>query len=154
VSDIHVPDVSDSEEAADPPVTEPSCAQFIDSQTEQDNSSDSVGDNSRRSSSHRKSRCYRISGIPCHWDNEKALASLKSIQAPESELIETNLRLYPSATHEAQTGLISVEVKSVDPFFSNEETCKVFHFEGHELEVDSHFFGLTPLNRPRDVIAE
>jgi len=100
-----------------------------------------------------KSICFRITGIPQDWSKEKLWNTLVSLDGSLKDLVP-RLDIFPSFHRPSHVALLNLDVCTnyfniLEP---NESCRKEIKDEGVELEIDRHFYGLTPLNNPGEVI--
>jgi len=108
------------------------------------------------SSSNQRPKCFRISGIPPRWSEDDLLNALHTI---DPSLTHQNCQpsLYPgcSGAIPTQTGLLNLV--SGTKRLESHKHLQVLESDNKlgALIIDSHFYGLTPLNVPRgEVVAE
>jgi hypothetical protein len=105
-----------------------------------------------------RTKCFRISGIPQDWNQDDLLGALQTID-PDLRNQKPQLSLYPACCGSSQTALFELNsTKYFRKLRPNESTYKrVFPASKTDatLTIDSHFYGLTPLNTPdKQIIAE
>ena len=99
-------------------------------------------------------KCFRISGIPQDWKDDDLLGALRNID-PDLRNQKPKLSLYPACCSSSQTALLELDAtkyfQSLKPTGSHETVSKTEVI----LVIDSHFYGLTPLNTPdKQIVAE
>jgi hypothetical protein len=102
-------------------------------------------------------KCFRISNVPLTWDEACLFDYLKSVDESLDRLATDDYRLslYPACCGSSQVALLN---------FTN---CPIYFRRLHpgqdhsvqrkdsDIVLDSHFYGLTPLNIPEgDIVAE
>jgi hypothetical protein len=105
-----------------------------------------------------RTKCFRISGIPPDWKEDDLLGALQTID-PDLRNQKSQLSLYPACCGSSQTALLELDpTKYFQSLGPNESTyTSIFPASKTEvvLTIDSHFYGLTPLNTPdKQIIAE
>lgn len=108
--------------------------------------------------------CFRIRGIPPHWESEDVMEHLKNHMQIDSELDWKAARLsgpFPSPFGDRQCALLNLDrcTDYLGTKFSDQNTKdysvvevnqKTFH-----MVIDRHFYDLTPLNKPSlPIVAE
>jgi hypothetical protein len=101
---------------------------------------------------------FRISGIPQDWKEDDLLGALQTID-PDLRNQKSQLSLYPACSDSSQTALLELDptkyFQSVGPNESTYERSFPVGKTEAVLSIDSHFYGLTPLNTPdKQIIAE
>ena len=98
--------------------------------------------------------CFRISGIPPHWNSERLEQALRTID-PEFDPICAEVS-GPFPDHDStQTALLNLSgCTSYFAFGPNEEKHKMIYENGRKIHLvlDKHFYDLTPLNRAEEPI--
>jgi len=91
-------------------------------------------------------KCFRVANVPSDWTEARLLDALEKIDP----LLEKNpeLSLYPACCGTTKTALLKQRTSTA--YFQNLKTNEFNYitFEGTVLVIDTHFFGLTPLNTP------
>jgi len=106
-----------------------------------------------------RTKCFRISGIPQDWKEDSLLGALQTID-PDLQNQKSQLSLYPACCGSSQTALLELDpTKYFHSLGPNESTYeRVFPTSKTQaviLTIDSHFYGLTPLNTPdKQITAE
>jgi hypothetical protein len=105
-----------------------------------------------------RTKCFRISGIPQDWKEDDLVGALQTID-PELRNQKSQLSLYPACSGSSQTALLELDpTKYFQSLGPNESTyTSIFPASKTEavLTIDSHFYGLTPLNIPdKQILAE
>jgi hypothetical protein len=105
-----------------------------------------------------RTKCFRISGIPQDWEEDDLIGALQTID-PELRNQKSQLSLYHACSGSSQTALLELDpTKYFQSLGPNESTyTSIFPASKTEavLTIDSHFYGLTPLNTPnKQIIAE
>ncbi|KAF8539839.1 hypothetical protein BDD12DRAFT_805016 [Trichophaea hybrida] len=108
-------------------------------------------------------KCFRITNIPLEWSKDDLLKSLRGIQ-PSLGNFDGPISLYPSCcVTTSQTALLNL--KTCPEFFQGigPDDNKHLEIQGRGqyldetvvLSVDSHFYDMTPLNKPEgEIVAE
>jgi hypothetical protein len=105
-----------------------------------------------------RTKCFRISGIPQDWEEDDLLGALQTID-PELQNQKSQLSLYPACSGSSQTALLELDPTKYFQNLRLNESTYTSIFPGSKTEavltIDSHFYGLTPLNTPnKQIIAE
>lgn len=100
--------------------------------------------------------CFRIANVPSTWSETDLVEALNSISTGPSLEQTFQLSLYPACCGYTQTALLSLA--TCTQYFQDLERNVVNHVktpDGTLLAIDSHFYGMTPLNEPKDdIVAE
>jgi hypothetical protein len=103
------------------------------------------------------STCFRIRAIPLDWNKGRLLDALKTVQ-PSIEETMCEIALYPSCGGGRRSQTALLVLNTLTGFFSkigsNESRYLNLVDEHGGLELDRHFWGLTPLNAPEAAVAE
>ena len=101
-----------------------------------------------------KRKCYRISQVPLNWEKAKLLSVIQSEVPPLKHIDERQVHLFPSGTGGSRTALINV-TPPLELFDQGQQRdTQTVRLGTHQLEIDCHFYGMTPLNDAQEVIAE
>ena len=102
--------------------------------------------------------CFRITGIPKHWDEDDLREMLNSVDK-DLDLEQANLsELFPAcgASESSQVALLNVDccTQFLGGVMKNEEEHLSGRRDGqkYHLRIDRHFYDLTPLNKPKGPI--
>jgi hypothetical protein len=106
-------------------------------------------------------KCFRVTNIPLEWSKDDLLNSLREIQ-PSLDHFDGPVSLYPACCDTtSQTALLNL--KTCPEFFQDIGPDNTKHLKIQRqsldktvvLSVDSHFYDLTPLNKPEgEIVAE
>ncbi|KAF8538307.1 hypothetical protein BDD12DRAFT_779452, partial [Trichophaea hybrida] len=106
-------------------------------------------------------KCFRVTNIPPEWSNDDLLQSLRGFQ-PSLDHFDGPVSLYPACCDTtSQTALLNL--KTCPEFFQDigPDDTKHLKIQGQSLDktvvlsVDSHFYDLTPLNKPEgEIVAD
>jgi hypothetical protein len=105
-----------------------------------------------------RTKCFRISGIPQDWEEDDLLGALQTVD-PELRNQKPQLSLYPACSGSSQTALLELDPTEYFQSLRPDESIYTSIFPASKTEavltIDSHFYGLTPLNTPdKQIIAE
>ncbi|KAI5847651.1 hypothetical protein DFP73DRAFT_348217 [Morchella snyderi] len=126
-----------------------------------------ITENSLKTSALPSPICFRIRGIPPHWESEDVMEHLKSNMHVYNELDWKAARLsgpFPSPFGDSQCALLNLDrcTDHLGTIFSDQKTEEYSVIEVNQktfhMVIDRHFYDLTPLNKPSlpivaDVIA-
>ncbi|KAF8538249.1 hypothetical protein BDD12DRAFT_806276 [Trichophaea hybrida] len=114
-----------------------------------------------RATSNPGPKCFRVTNIPPEWSKDNLLKSLREIE-PSLDHFDGPVSLYPACCDTtSQTALLNL--KTCPEFLQDigPGDTKSLKMQGQNLDktvvlsVDSHFYGLTPLNTPEgEIVAE
>ncbi|TGZ80708.1 hypothetical protein EX30DRAFT_49466 [Ascodesmis nigricans] len=102
--------------------------------------------------------CFRISDIPLEWDCQRTLNFLAENCSTE-HATTCQLSLYPSTTGRSQVGILELTgprdyINAFAPL-SHDNPKRLVTSRDHQVTIDRHFYGLTPLNTiSSEVIAD
>ena len=102
-----------------------------------------------------RATCFRISGIPPHWDIQRLEKALRTID-PEFDPLDAEISgPFPDSSDSTLTALLNLS--GCTPYFTferSEEKHEVVNESGRKvrLVLDKHFYDLTPLNRAKEPI--
>ena len=99
--------------------------------------------------------CFRISGIPPHWDRERLKKALQTIEPEFNPMGAEVSGPFPDVYDRTQVALLGLRAGA--PYFifePNQEKHKVISEDGQRvhLVLDNHFYDLTPLNRAKEPV--
>jgi hypothetical protein len=96
--------------------------------------------------------CFRISGILAGWTELDVVCALKSLEpAIIHDDQHPRLSLYPACAGLTQTGLLKLEncLEFLEKIKSVKLSVRTFsRGESATVDIDDHFYDLTPLNTP------
>ena len=101
--------------------------------------------------------CFRISGIPPHWDSERLEKALQAID-PEFDPMGAEVTgPFPDVYSYGCTQVALLDLSECTSYFTfdpNQEKHKVINEDGRKvyLVLDNHFHDLTPLNRAKEPV--
>ena len=99
--------------------------------------------------------CFRISGIPPHWDSERLEKALQTID-PEFDPMGAKVSgPFPDVYDSTQVALLDLsDCTSYFTFDPNQEKHKMINEDDQSvhLVLDNHFYDLTPLNRAKEPV--
>ena len=102
--------------------------------------------------------CFRISGIPNHWDEDDLREVLNSVDK-DLDLEQANLsELFPACGSSESSQVALLNVDCCTPFLRRVTENAEKHLAGgrdgqkYHLCIDRHFYDLTPLNKPEEPI--
>lgn len=104
-----------------------------------------------------RSKCIRISNLPLTWGSEDLVNALRLVDDSlhNWEVPLRQIFIFPSVTGRSQTAVLNL--RDCPKFFKSDRIAKGLYVTTHDevdLEIDSHFNGLTPLNVPGDTELE
>ena len=102
-----------------------------------------------------KPTCFRITGIPLHWDSERLEEALRTID-PEFDPMGAEVSgPFPDSCDPTQTALLNLNECTLYFIFEHsQEKLEVINQKGGKvhLVLDKSFYDLTPLNRAEEPI--
>jgi hypothetical protein len=100
--------------------------------------------------------CFRITGIPSHWDQNTLEEGLRGIDRDlHPENIELSIFRACTYTATTSTALLRLQrnIKYFEGWKQRDEKqfwlCEQGGKKNVLLKIDKHFYGLTPLNNPK-----
>ena len=102
-----------------------------------------------------KPTCFRITGIPPHWDRGRLEKELRNID-PELDPMGAEVSgPFPDSCDPTQTALLNMD--ECTPYFTfehSQEKLEAINERGKKVQLvfDNHFYDLTPLNRAEEPI--
>jgi hypothetical protein len=100
--------------------------------------------------------CFRITGVPSHWDINELKQKLQTID-PDIDLAHVELSVFRACSN-LQANIALLRMKRNTTYFEgwkhSDEKGATFREHGRDvgLYFDKHFYGLTPLNSPKEPI--
>jgi hypothetical protein len=100
--------------------------------------------------------CFRITGIPFHWDTNVLEQKLQKID-PDIDLANVELSVFRACSN-LKANVALLRMKKNTTYFEgwkpSDEKEAIFceHGRNVQLHIDKHFYGLTPLNNPNEPI--
>lgn len=100
--------------------------------------------------------CFRIIGIPSHWDTNVLKQKLQKID-PDIDPANVELSVFRACSN-LQANIALLRMKRNTTYFEgwkqSDEKGATFREHGRDvrLYIDKHFYGLTPLNNPNEPI--
>jgi hypothetical protein len=95
------------------------------------------------------SKCFRISNVPPTWSQADILTYLKNVDdAFDLSATDHRISLYPACSGRSQVALLNL--MECSNYFQQLEPHRSHPLGNGDLglTIDSHFYGLTPLNDP------
>jgi hypothetical protein len=94
-----------------------------------------------------KPTCFRITGIPLDWHNNKLKEAFQDV-----DLEGVELSIFPACSTKTQTALLRLDqnIAYFEGWKQSQEKQLLFKEQGRtkRLNIDKDFYGLTPLNSP------
>ena len=96
--------------------------------------------------------CFRVSNVPQTWGEAELLQVLRgSDHSLDLAIGQYQLSLYPACSGPSQTALLNIQCPGYERDLESNQD-KLIGREDSDLVMDSHFYGLTPLNNPEGEI--